>query len=71
LLGPEDDEGDTVSEIEGVLRECGVVDTLVLEHRLPMEYCDDCGAPLYPDPDGQPVHAELPESTDQPPVHLH
>lgn len=71
LLGPEYDEGDTVSEIEGVLRECGVVDTLVLEHRLPMEYCDDCGAPLYPDPDGQPVHAELPESTDQPPVHLH
>lgn len=71
LLGAEDEETDTVGEIEGVLRECGLTDTLVLDHRMPMEYCDDCGAPMYPDPDGQPVHAELPESSDQPPAHLH
>ncbi|WP_018410597.1 DUF2863 family protein [Methyloversatilis thermotolerans] len=71
LLGAEDEESDIVGEIEGVLRECGVTDTLVLDHRMPMEYCDDCGAPLYPDPDGQPVHAEMPEAGEQPPMHLH
>lgn len=71
LLGAEDEESDVVGEIEGVLRECGVTDTLVLDHRLPMEYCDDCGAPMYADPDGQPVHAGLPEDTDQPSSHLH
>lgn len=71
LLGAEDEETDVVGEIETVLRECGVTDTLVLDHRMPMEYCDDCGAPMYPDPDGQPVHAELPESGEQPPAHLH
>ena len=38
---------------------------------MPMEYCDDCGAPMYPDPEGQPVHAELPETGEQPPAHLH
>ncbi len=71
LLGAEDEETDTVGDIEAVLRECGVTDILVLDHRMPMEYCDDCGAPMYPDPEGQPVHAELPETGDQPPAHLH
>ena len=71
LLGAEDEESDVAGEIEGILRECGMTDILILDHRMPMEYCDDCGAPMYPDPDGQPVHAELPENTDQPPAHLH
>ena len=42
-----------------------------LDHRLPLEYCDDCGAPLYPNPDGEPVHAELPEEEASVPRHLH
>jgi hypothetical protein len=71
LLGAEDEESDVLGEIEGVLKECGVTDMLVLDHRMPMEYCDDCGAPLYADPDGQPVHAELPETAEQPSTHLH
>ena len=71
LLGAEDEESDVLGEIEGVLKECGVTDMLVLDHRMPMEYCDDCGAPLYADPDGQPVHAELPETAEQSSSHLH
>jgi hypothetical protein len=71
LLGAEDEESDVLGEIEGVLAECGVTDMLVLDHRMPMEYCDDCGAPLYADPDGQPVHAELPETAEQASTHLH
>lgn len=71
LLGAEDEESDTVGEIEAMLRACGLTQVLVLDHRMPMEYCDDCGAPMYADPEGQPVHAEMPETGEQPPAHLH
>ncbi|MDR1462553.1 MAG: DUF2863 family protein [Azoarcus sp.] len=72
LLGAEDEAVDVPSEIEGVLRECGVGIIKVLEHRFPLEYCDDCGAPLYPSPEGEIVHAEMPETeAGQIPQHLH
>ncbi|MBL8445346.1 MAG: DUF2863 family protein [Zoogloeaceae bacterium] len=72
LLGPEDESADIAAEIDTVLRECGVTDIVNLEHRFPLEYCDDCGAPLYPSPEGEIVHAEMPEDhADQPPRHLH
>ncbi len=71
LLGSEDEATDAAGEIENVLREVGVKDVLFLDHRFPMEFCDDCGAPMYPDAEGELVHAELPEQTHeggQPPV---
>lgn len=72
LLGPEDDNSDIATEIEAVLRECGVNDIVNLEHRFPLEYCDDCGSPLYASPDGEIVHAEMPEEhAEQTPRHLH
>jgi uncharacterized protein YuzB (UPF0349 family) len=72
LLGAEDDNADSPAEIEAVLRDCGVTDIVNLEHRFPLEYCDDCGAPLYPSPDGEIVHTEMPEEHgEQPPRHLH
>lgn len=72
LLGPEDEAADIAVEIDTVLRECGVSDIVNLEHRFPLEYCDDCGAPLYPSPEGEIVHAEMPEDhADQAPRHLH
>ena len=58
-------------------RACGITDILVLDNEFPMEYCDDCGAPMYPSPDGEAVPAELPKNrpsrcrnicTDPPPV---
>jgi uncharacterized protein YuzB (UPF0349 family) len=36
-----------------------------------MEYCEDCGAPLYPTLDGELVHAELPEESEPAGQHLH
>ena len=37
-----------------------------------IESCAACGAPLYPNPEGEPVHAELPEEqTEAAPRHLH
>ena len=44
LLGAEDEAADVPAEIEAVLRECGVGDVRFLDHRFPLEYCDDCGA---------------------------
>lgn len=61
LLGPEDENSEVSEEIQNLLRECGVKDILFLDHHFPMEYCDDCGAPLYPDVNGELVHAEMPE----------
>jgi hypothetical protein len=72
LLGLEDEAIDVPAEIEGVLRECGVGVIKTLEHRLPLEYCEDCGVPLYPSPEGEIVHAEMPEvEAEQIPRHLH
>lgn len=72
LLGAEDETTDTAAQIEAVLRECGVGDIQNLDHAYPVEYCDDCGAPFYPAPDGEVVHAEMPdEQSEQMPRHLH
>jgi len=71
LLDAEDESADVTGQIEAVLREAGVAEVMALDHRFPLEYCDDCGAPLYPNPDGEPEHAEMPEEDDAAPVHLH
>ncbi|MBL8433940.1 MAG: DUF2863 family protein [Zoogloea sp.] len=72
LLGAEDESSETLAEIEATLRACGIADVLVLDNEFPMEYCDDCGAPMYPSPEGEAVHAELPEEqAEQMPKHLH
>ena len=72
LLGAEDETSDCIGEIEAVLRESGVSEILALDHHFPLEYCDDCGVPLYPSPEGEAAHAEMPaEQTEQIPRHLH
>jgi hypothetical protein len=72
LLEAEDEAADAPAQIESVLGEAGLKEVISLDHRFPMEYCDDCGAPLYPNPDGEPSHAELPEEqADAAPRQLH
>ncbi len=71
LLGAEDEATDTAAEIETVLRETGVKDVLFLDHRFPMEFCEDCGAPFFPNPEGELVHAQLPEQAHTPSQALH
>jgi hypothetical protein len=61
LLGAEDEATDAAGEIESVLREAGVKDVIFLDHHFPLEFCDDCGAPLYPNAEAELVHAEMPE----------
>ena len=72
LLENEDENHDAPAQIEATLREAGVASVLMLDQRFPLEFCDDCGAPLYPNPEGEPVHAELPEEqAETAPRHLH
>ena len=72
LLENEDENNDAPTQIEATLREAGITSVLVLEQRFPLEFCDDCGAPLYPNPEGEPMHAELPEEhAESAPRHLH
>ncbi len=60
LLGPEMDSPEEPSEIETALRSAGMTSIIHLDTLLPAEFCSDCGAPLYPNPDGELLHAELP-----------
>lgn len=71
LLGEEDEQADMVAEIEQVLRQAGVTDIVIHEHRFPMEYCEDCGGPMYANADGELAHLEMPESSAAQPSILH
>ena len=71
LLGIEDETTDVAGEIESVLRKTGLKEVTVLDQQFPYEFCDDCGAPLYPNIEGETVHAEMPEQDDSPSQTLH
>lgn len=66
LLG--DDEDKAQEDIDAALRRLGVTRITTHAHRFPLEFCDDCGAPLFPNPAGHSVHAEAPEDADEQPV---
>jgi hypothetical protein len=70
LLG--DDEERSMEEIEGVLRRLGIVRLVSHAHRFPLEFCDDCGAPMFPNVAGHSVHTEPPdEDEEHAPTPLH
>ncbi|HTH94849.1 MAG TPA: DUF2863 family protein [Rhodocyclaceae bacterium] len=72
LLDGEDENTETPAQISTLLKEQDIDQLTQLDHRFPVEFCDDCGSPLYPNPDGEIVHAEMPEDeTEQVPKHLH
>jgi hypothetical protein len=63
--------GSALDEIVALLKELGVTDV-----RCPMgcfepEFCDDCGVPLFVDPLGEIVHAEMPEDAEPAHTHFH
>lgn len=71
LLDAEDESNDSITQIEAELRGAGIADVRVLEQRFPIEFCEDCGSPLYPDTQGEIVHAEMPEQDQPASAHLH
>ncbi|GAA4343860.1 DUF2863 family protein [Pigmentiphaga soli] len=73
LFGRDGDaDGQPVQEeIADLLRELGVTEIRRLPDLLPLDFCEDCGAPLFPNPLGELVHAEPPEETVDAPAHFH
>jgi hypothetical protein len=77
LYGREDDalipEGqpDIVDEIVAQLKEYGVNEVRRIPGLLSPDFCEDCGAPYFPNPLGEMVHAELPEDADTAPARFH
>jgi len=71
LVGEEDENSDTVTQIETTLQECNIAHITLLDNRFPLEYCEECGAPLFPNPEGEVVHAEFPEEGEKVLIHLH
>jgi hypothetical protein len=66
LLG--DDEDTAQEEIETALSALGIVRVTAHTHRFPLEYCDDCGAPMFPNPAGHSVHTEPPDNAEEQPA---
>ncbi len=60
-----------IEEILALLRECGITDITRHRERFLTEFCEDCGAPLYPDQDGELVHPEMPEGAPAGSEHFH
>jgi len=71
LMGQEDEHSDIPGQIEALLKAAGVTKIQQLDTRMPLEYCDDCGAPLFPNREGENVHTEMPEDVQGTPTHLH
>jgi len=69
----QDDENQPslVDQIAALLKEYGVNEVRHIPGVLPPEYCEDCGAPTFPNPLGELVHAELPEDADTAPAKFH
>src|ERR1700687_372689 len=69
-------EGETarpgpLDEVLSQLAECGVTEVKKLSGTFTPEYCEDCGAPLFANGEGEIVHAELPEEADTHTAHFH
>ncbi len=73
LYGSEDDEAQPapVSEVEEALKECKIGEVTRLPGLFAPEFCEDCGAPLFADPDAEMVHPELPEEAEPTVAHYH
>jgi len=60
-----------VEAIAALLKRSGVTDVRRHSGRFEPEYCEDCGVPLYADPLGEIVHAEMPEDAEPAQPHFH
>ncbi|MBA3476830.1 MAG: DUF2863 family protein [Lautropia sp.] len=73
LLGAESetDEPTPLERIKETLREVGVQEIAVWSEVTEPEFCEDCGAPLYPSPSDEVVHVEMPEDTEPASTQFH
>lgn len=62
---------DSVEEIAALLKELGISEVRRLPGLYPVEFCDDCGAPHFPNALGELQHPELPEEINLEPMQFH
>ncbi|MEH6435836.1 DUF2863 family protein [Massilia sp. DD77] len=60
-----------INEIVAHLNDAGIAHIKRINERYVAEYCDDCGSPLFSDPTGELVHAEMPEDAPTGTEHFH
>ena len=60
-----------LDEIAQTLKSTGIGDIRFLPGMATPEYCSDCSAPLFPNPQGEIVHAEMPDEALDAPHHFH
>ena len=65
------DQRAPLDEIIAHLNEAGVSHVKRHSERFISEYCDDCGGPLFADPVGELVHAEMPDDAPAGNEHFH
>jgi hypothetical protein len=65
------DEAQSIEQVEHVLREAGVTDIIKHGDVFEPEMCEDCGAPLFADPNGDMVHPEWPLDPEESRAHYH
>jgi hypothetical protein len=66
LLGDEEERAQ--EDIDAALQKLGVTRIVAHAQHFPMEYCDDCGAPMFPNVAGHAVHTEPPEDAEEQPA---
>jgi len=67
-----DESGKLTGDIPEILADCGISNILQLDEIFAMEFCDDCGTPLFADRDAELVHPEMPDDTPSPgTAHFH
>ncbi len=64
MLPGENDEGEVLSEIQEIAKKHRILGFNVLNERLPLEFCDDCGSPLFPTLSGEFLHPQMPQQAD-------
>ena len=70
-IGGMADQKAPLDEIVAHLNEAGVTHIKRHSERFIAEYCDDCGGPLFADPTGELVHAEMPDDAPAGNEHFH
>lgn len=62
VLGGDDESPERIeSDVRAVLRSAGIGNVELLDRRMPVVYCEDCGAALFPDRVGELQHIEVPD----------
>ncbi|UDG82372.1 DUF2863 family protein [Candidatus Vallotia cooleyia] len=71
VLPDKDPSCNMLDDIIELFKNIGVTDIRRHPVRFEPEYCDDCSVPLYADPLGEIVHAEMPEDAEPAQPHFH